>query len=187
MEKEGLRRSLNYLLERNVSIITIATDRQKGVGALMKTEYPYISHQYDVWHMAKGVVKQLIQKGKLKHCERLLPWIQSISIITYGGLHRHAMEMHNFLLKSGPLMYTISVIYMNGMVVKVVCSVSASLPLEEQHSKKWLRFGSLVDTTLKNIVYNKTLLWDIKMITSFHHTGPLEVFHSMLLKYCPKR
>ena len=79
MEKEGLRRSLNYLLERNVSINTIATDRHKGVGALIKTEYPYISHQYDVWHMAKGVVKQLTQKGKLKHCEWLLPWVQSIS------------------------------------------------------------------------------------------------------------
>ena len=79
MEKEGLRRSLNYLLEQDVSINTIATDRHRGVGALMKTDYPYITHQYDVWHMAKSVVKQLTQKGKLKHCERLLPWIQSIS------------------------------------------------------------------------------------------------------------
>ena len=33
VEKEGLRRSLNYLLERNVSINTIATDRHKGVDA----------------------------------------------------------------------------------------------------------------------------------------------------------
>ena len=72
MEKEGLRWSLTYLLERNVSINTIATDRHKDVGALMKSEYPYISHQYDVWHMAKSVVKQLTQTGKLKHCERLL-------------------------------------------------------------------------------------------------------------------
>ena len=79
MEKEGLRRSLNYLLEQDVSIITIATDRHRGVDALMKSDYSHISHQYDVWHMAKGVVKQLTQKGKLKHCERLLPWIQSIS------------------------------------------------------------------------------------------------------------
>ena len=79
MEKEGLRRSLNYLLEQDVSINTIATDRKKGVGPLMKMEYPYITHQYDVWHMAKSVVKQLTQKGKLKYCERLLPWIQSIS------------------------------------------------------------------------------------------------------------
>jgi len=25
------------------------------------------------------------------------------------------------------------------------------------------------------------------MLTGFHHTGALEVFHSLLLKYCPKR
>ena len=73
MEKKGLRRSLNYLLERDVSIVTIATDRHRGVGALMKSDNPYTSHQFDVWHMAKGVVKQLTQKGKLKHCERFLP------------------------------------------------------------------------------------------------------------------
>ena len=76
MEKEGLRWSLNYLLERDVSINTIDTDRHRGVGALMKT---YITHQYDVWHMVKSMVTQLTQKDKLKHCERLLPWIQSIS------------------------------------------------------------------------------------------------------------
>ena len=25
------------------------------------------------------------------------------------------------------------------------------------------------------------------MLTGFHHTGALEVFHSLILKYCPKR
>ena len=79
MEKEGLRRPLNYLLEQGVSIVTIATDRHQGVGTLMKSDYAYISHQYDVWHMTKGIVKQLAQKGKLKHREWLQPWIQSIS------------------------------------------------------------------------------------------------------------
>ena len=62
-----------------------------------------------------------------------------------------------------------------------------TLPPEEQRSKKWLRSRSLVHTTLKNIMYNKTLLRDIKKLTGFHHTGALEVFHSLLLKYCPKR
>ena len=65
--------------------------------------------------------------------------------------------------------------------------VHPTLPPEEQRSKKWLRSGSLVHRTLKNIVYNKTLLRDIKMLTGFHHTGALEVFHSLILKYCPKR
>ena len=79
MEKEGLRCCLNYLLDGDVSIDTIATDRHRGVGALMKSDYPSINHQYDVWYLAKSVVKQLTQKGKQRKCEQLLPWIQSIS------------------------------------------------------------------------------------------------------------
>ena len=36
MKKEGLRRSLNYLLEQGVSIVTIATDRQVFHSLLLK-------------------------------------------------------------------------------------------------------------------------------------------------------
>lgn len=34
---------------------------------------------------------------------------------------------------------------------------------------------------------NKKLLKDIRMLTEYHHTGSLEVFHSLILKYAPKR
>ena len=40
MEKEGLRRCLTCLLDKGLSIDTIATDRHQGVGALMKADYP---------------------------------------------------------------------------------------------------------------------------------------------------
>ena len=56
MKKEGLRRSLDYLIEQGVSIITIATDRHRVGGALIKSDYVYISHQYGVWYMTKGIV-----------------------------------------------------------------------------------------------------------------------------------
>ena len=79
MEKEGFQRCLDYLLANDVKILSIATDRHRGVGSLMKNKYSYIEHQYDVWHLAKSVVKKLTKKGKQKHCEQLLPWIQSIS------------------------------------------------------------------------------------------------------------
>ena len=49
-----------------------------------------------------------------------------------------------------------------------------------------MRSGSMVHRTLTNVVKDKTLLKDIKKLTGFHHTGSLEVFHS-LLKYCPKQ
>ena len=31
------------------------------------------------------------------------------------------------------------------------------------------------------------LLKDTMLVTEFHHTGGLEIYHSMMLKYCPKR
>ena len=40
--------------------------------------------------------------------------------------------------------------------------VHPTLPVKEERSKKWLRSGSLVHATLKNIVCNKTLLWYLK-------------------------
>ena len=87
VERERLRRSLNYLLEQDISMVIIATDRHQGVDALMKSNYSHISHQYNVWYMTKIVVKQFTQKSKLKHCEWLLPWILSISDHLWWATH----------------------------------------------------------------------------------------------------
>ena len=57
MEKEGLRCCLDKLLTQDVTITSIATDRHTGVASLMKKEYSFIDHQYDMWHMAKSVTK----------------------------------------------------------------------------------------------------------------------------------
>ena len=35
--------------------------------------------------------------------------------------------------------------------------------------------------------FNKTLLCDLKYLVDFNHTGQLEVYHSLYLKYCPKK
>ena len=51
----------------------------------------------------------------------------------------------------------------------------------------WLRKGSEAFAALKDIVMEKTLLAALPKLTKFCHTGHLEVFHSMLLNYCPKR
>ena len=189
MGKEGLRRCLNYLLDRDVSIDTIATDRHRGVGALMKSDYPSINHQYDVWHLAKSVVKQLTQKGKQRKCEQLLPWIQSISNHLWWAAQTCNGDAQLLTEKWTSIVYHISNVHEwdggKGSVFNKC--VHLPLPVEEQRSKKWLRSGSLVHRTLRNIVHDKNLLRDIKKLTGFHHTGSLEVFHSSLLKYCPKR
>ena len=57
MEKEGLRHCLDKLLTQGVTIISVATNRHTGVASLMKKEYLFVDHQYDVWHMAKSITK----------------------------------------------------------------------------------------------------------------------------------
>ena len=57
LEKEGLNRSLDKLMNQGVDILSVATDRHTGVAFLMKKCYSYIEHQYDVWHIAKSVTK----------------------------------------------------------------------------------------------------------------------------------
>ena len=62
-----------------------------------------------------------------------------------------------------------------------------TLPSEEERSTKWLRSSSVAHNALRKVVLQDTLLRNMKQLTGFNHTGSLEVFHSLLLKYCPKR
>ena len=58
MEPEELRRSLHQVLkEDGLSVGTLATDRHIMVGSLMKKEFPHVTHQYNVWHVAKRSTK----------------------------------------------------------------------------------------------------------------------------------
>ena len=51
----------------------------------------------------------------------------------------------------------------------------------------WGTPGTPAHNALKSIIKDKRLLNDLKYFIKFKHTGNLEVFHSVLLKYCPKR
>ena len=79
MECEGCKRSLNSLLENNIPIRCLATDRHITVTARMRSDCPKIKHQYDVWHLSKWVTKKLFKKAKMKTCAELMPWVQAVS------------------------------------------------------------------------------------------------------------
>ena len=61
------------------------------------------------------------------------------------------------------------------------------LTREEQGEKLWLKPGSSAHELLKSIVFDPKILKALEKLTLFCHTGPLEVAHSLYLKYCPKR
>ena len=57
----------------------------------------------------------------------------------------------------------------------------------EIEPRAWLVPGLPAHNALKTLVMDKRLLNLLPYFTEFKHTGNLEVYHSLLLKYCPKR
>ena len=62
-----------------VKIATIATDRHLQAAKTIKSLYPHINHQFDVWPMTKAITKRLNSASKSKGNEDLQPWIRSIA------------------------------------------------------------------------------------------------------------
>ena len=58
-------------------------------------------------------------------------------------------------------------------------------PLEKE--RQWLKTGSPAFLAVTSVVENKNTLRDLNYLTKFCHTGNLEVYHSVINKYCPKR
>ena len=57
MEAEGFERALNELLDVGLDVKVVTTDRSPSVRKKMKEKYPGITHQFDLWHTAKGKYK----------------------------------------------------------------------------------------------------------------------------------
>ena len=68
MEKEGFIRCVDDLLNLDVPIKAISTDRHPSIKKLMRTkdEYKEIVHQFDPWHVAKNILKKVMAASKKK-------------------------------------------------------------------------------------------------------------------------
>jgi len=188
LEPVGLQRGLDQLIhEDNVNIRIVATDRHITVGSIMKKEYSFIDHQFDVWHMAKNLQKKLTAAGKLRGGEPLQQWRQSITnhlwwcCKTCGGDAELLKEMWLSLLQHCQNRHT-----------WITCSKfnQCSHPKLSRNKVKdilWLDPKSVAFERLQGIVADKMFLKALPQLTQFCHTGSLEIFHSVLLKYAPKR
>ena len=53
---------------KGAHVKVVATDRHVSKKSDIKKNYPNVNHQFNVWHLAKSVTKQLKEKGKKKDC-----------------------------------------------------------------------------------------------------------------------
>ena len=187
MEKEGFTRSIEMLEGKGVNITRVATDRHVSIASCMSRDYPHISHQYDVWHLSKWVVKKLTNKAKQKGCEQLAPWIQSISnhlwwsAATCDGSVQMLREKWKSVLDHVSNRHKWS----GNSLFHQCCHRRIS----SSEAKKicWIKPGTPAHLALEEVVLNNKLLKDVAKLTDFCHTGKIEVYHSMMLKYCSKR
>ncbi|XP_064460777.1 uncharacterized protein LOC135370836 isoform X1 [Ornithodoros turicata] len=71
MELEALQRGLEELHDFNVGVRSLTTDRHPSVRKYMRTSHPEVNHQFDVWHVSKGIRKKLMSASKEKVAKHL--------------------------------------------------------------------------------------------------------------------
>ena len=100
LEIEGLQRCL-AVEDHGVQISTVATDRLGGIGKLMREHYGHIDHEYDLWHVAKGMKKKLSKKGNKPQGSHAV--LKSLKVLEKGSNNfktLKTMEIYCWVLKS---------------------------------------------------------------------------------------
>jgi len=181
MELYGLKKVIEKMNGLGIKIGCFTTDDHQGIKKYLKSSCE-TTHQLDIWHKGKNIKKKLTKAAKQKDCNDLNGWIKSI--------------INHFWWCSATCKGDEEV--MREKWLSILCHVSNihDFP-KNKHFKKclhsdivdrnWLIPGSPTHNKLSAIIKNKRLLNDMIYFTKFKHTGNLEVFHSLLLKYCPKR
>lgn len=187
MEKEGFIRTVTRL-DSELSLNAISTDRHTQIRKLMATDsrFEHLVHQFDPWHIAKGISKKLVKLAKKKPCKMLNEWIPSIvnhvywSVQTCEGngeelaerllsvvhhiCNRHSFPGNKFYKKCEHDKYT----------------------EDEVRSRNWLQMGSPPHEALKKVLLQPQLVKDIKKMNLNIFTTYLEIFHSLKIRYLPK-
>ena len=187
MEPTGLERCLKQIKEDGLKLVALATDRHVMVTSNMKKDHADINHQFDIWHLVKSILKKIMAKSKTKTCEALGLWIRSIANHMWwcsescGGDDQLLREKWLSLLN-----HITNKHRWGGSKIFKKCAHTV-LTAAEKSETEWLDPKSPAFKALQEIVTATRLLNALPHVTMFCHTGELEVFHSMLLKYCPKR
>ena len=187
MEKEAFKCCIEDLQNAELDVQIIATDCHAGIAALCRKEYPHIDHQFDIWHVTKGVMKKLTKAGKQKGCTDILPGVKSVCNHLWWACQ--TCDGNPQVLKEKWLSVLHHTVNSHSWGGSDFFSECAHPPLPQDRSDRtcWLQPDTPSHNALKRIVLDGHLIKVLDQMTGFNHTGNLEVYHSVLLKYCEKR
>ncbi|XP_071972400.1 uncharacterized protein [Engystomops pustulosus] len=185
MEKFGFEICINRLIEKGFKIRIFASDRHVGIRKKLKEDYETINHQFDIWHYAKSLKKKITSASKLRLCKELVPWVDKI-ILHFWWCVQNCERNPNLLQEkwSSVLNHVVNIHEWEGNLY----SKCGHAPLNpEDHDLFWLKQGFPPYKNLERIVKNEQLIKELPNLVHNCHTGRLENFHSLALKYRSKR
>jgi hypothetical protein len=185
LEKQACDRLLSKFEAKGVKFKLFLSDRHIGIRCMMKQKYSHIEHQFDVWHLAKSLVKRL--KSVDKKAPLLGAWRSSIvnhlwwSAATCNGDAEVLLEKFKSVLN-----HISNVHSWEGNKHFQKCD-HPPISDSESREKMWISPGSADYRYLKDVIEDKRWLKDLTHINKYCHTGLLECYHNVWLKYLPKR
>ncbi|XP_067908384.1 uncharacterized protein [Heterodontus francisci] len=188
LEISGFQRAFQCLIQNDLNVSEIVTDADPQLLSMMRSKYPKVLHQIDLWHGIKAVYERLNKVTASSANKDLQPWISDIvSHFMYCCRHsngdantlmarwrsilHHTVNMHEWQLGDG--------------------STAASCehgPLadKEVKDKKWLIAGSPAHHALREVVYDKWLTSHLNYFVQARVTNELESFHNHIQMYATK-
>ena len=65
MELAGAKRCFSHLKKSDLKIKTFILDRHRGIGKWIRTSEKETMHYYDIWHIAKSIIKMVLKDKSL--------------------------------------------------------------------------------------------------------------------------
>ena len=188
MELAGFRLCVEFILSKGFKIEVIATDRHTQIRSEMKKSelLAETDHQFDVWHIAKSIKKKLVQAAKTSGNEDLMPWISAIQNHLWWSAANCDQNPDKLQEMWQSTIYHIANEHEFEGNHFTECA-HEPLSQEQTRKKKWLTIQSSAHEALKSVINDSRLTTDIGFLSQFCHTGALEVYHSLMTKYVPKR
>jgi len=187
MEPMGFRQGLDKLLDEGIPVKVVTTDRHPSIRKIVREEYPEVTHQFDPWHVAKGIKKKMVVASNKRYCRELAPWTRSVSNHMWWSCSSCEGDPTELQRRWMSVLHHIQGVHRWEEDGTEYRCYHDDLSAFEQRERKWLKHDSPGYKALYEIITDTRLLKDLTHMTLFKHTGELEVFHNSLLKYCPKR
>ena len=137
---------------------------------------------YDI---QKEFLFSVVNKAWKDHQENLFKEVKKLKKLDICGDGRCDSPGHSAKYGTYTVMAESTNKLLDFSVVQVTKLLSSNA-MEAEACRRVLA-GTAAHVALEGVVFNKKLLKDLKLVTEFHHTGILEVYHSRMLKYCSEK